>query len=539
MRYDLPIRVNHTPALPGGKPAIKDIREMVRDAQPRTLSIDTTAVEVLQHVCGASLGRAQVRALLPTIRERLQARPPQPPPGTGPFSQTDVFGAIFGLVHFMLHHGDDWVLATIPSSPNQKRPDIFAVPRRGHSWLVELKGVAPQSSQIRAGVRYDTCAHLKSQLEKAVLQVRYRGTPKELGPRVPFRTRLGPVTPHDHGGRAIASTILPDGWLGRRRDIPALTAEGCPPAMNCAAHCLRAKSPAYDSSLVGLLWYSAAASTGSAGRDAAWQRVLAASQALHAATWANAFSLADEALLALTERSSTLPFARSLILNALEMSRGLTTRNVRAEALAKVEMMGRFAREELEAEIDLGRPERPQTLAFESVGRADRRAHEEYQLRTDGYSGTATIVDGRLHLAPDLDMHDHAIEEGGGEVLAAGARSGLQSAIRRLGYDDFALPISELRPIEVRDGERSWRVASEASMSPFPPILPHRHHWSFDEARRRYEAGDRRAFVDWIHEWAHGTEMNRWPPAANLEDWLEGTSAWSSFDGRISIPLAG
>jgi hypothetical protein len=379
---------------------------------------------------------------------------------------------------------------------------------------------------------------VKSQLEKAVMQVRYRGTPKELGPRVPFRTRLGPLAPYDNGGRAISSTILPDGWLRRRDDIPALMAEGCPPGANCAAHCLRAKSRAYDGSLVCLLWYSEAAASGaSANRDAAWQRVLAASQALHAARWANASSLADEALLALTERSSVFPFAPSLILNALEMSRGLTTQNARAEAVGKVEAEASFGRRELDAEIELGRPEAPRTSALGLARGPDRPAHAEYQLRTDGYSGTATIVDGRLHFAPDLRMHDRAIEQGGGEALAAGARYGLQSAIRQLGYDDFVMPISELRPIEVRDGERSWLVASEASMPPFPPRRGRGHYWSFHEARRRYEAGDGLALAEWVREWVRLMEMVP-PPPANIEDWFDQGSAWSSFDGRVSIPLA-
>lgn len=148
-------------------------------------------------------------------------------------------------------------------------------------------------------------------------------------------------------------------------------------------------------------------------------------------------------------------------------------------------------------------------------------------------------MDGRLQLAADLDMHDRAIEEGGAEILAEGARYGLQSAIRQLGYEELWMPISELEPIEVGDDERSWRVGSEVSMLPFrgrPGPWP---RWSFDEARRRYEEGERHAFVEWFHEWAHRMEMEPMaPPIVNITDWLEQTNAWSSFDGRVSIPLA-
>ena len=527
--YELPFRVNHATTIPRRNTPVREIRTMVADADRRTLSIDRTAIEVLRYVCGTWLLDAQADALLPTMDQRLRAAGRQPPPASGPFHGTDVFGAIFGLAHFMLHHGGEWTLATIPSSSAERRPDIYALPRQGRPWFVELKGVAPQSSQIRPAKSYDTCSHVKAQVDKAVKQVAYRGVAGELASPVRFRTGIRRGTSVALGGHAIAATILPDGWLRRRTDVPALTAEGCPERSNCADHCLRAHSSRFETSLVGLLWYEANASAASSHRDSRWRRLLTAAQALHAAAWADCVSLADEALLAMAEVSARTPFSRSLVSDALRASRGVTSRAARGEAAA---FALRDLGEELEAEIDLGRAERPRRVSLDAMASGDVPPHAEFNLEADGFTGGGTIINGCLQITPSRSLIERAADEGA-DYLASAARHGLSSALRRVLREDAPFRASELDRVAIGDGERSWSVGWQQSIPPFRD-LRRGPPWSWAEAQRRYRDGDGHALLDWIHMQIHEMDFRK---VKDLDRLFEDRVAWSSFDGRISIPM--
>ena len=551
--FEFPIRVNLRNRLPVHAVRVRSIREMVKNAKSKRLSIDPRGVQILAAASGAWLEDPQVESVLATIDARLGARSRRAPRGVGYLSQTDVLGAILGLAHFLAATGGEWMFASIPHSSKGSTPDIYAIRPGGRPWMIELKGTAPQESQIAAGERIETCVPLVGQVRKAAGQVLMRGVPA-LGGLTSVRMRTDALEDAECGGYAIAATVIPDGHLAARPDIAIEGQPGCPDNSRCTDRCLRARSSEYQVSLVGLLWMERNA--GASDAPSAFTRCLGEMEALNIALWARSGRMADRALTTLAESSREIapPLATEMLSRALTASRKLTTRAARAAAVDHVAphlRESRTAAKRLATEAQRGVAERSPVISFRELAGMAREIRmpenfPEIEFEGDGYTGGGRVVDGALRMAPSSSLWRQALMEGGRGALLERASSavsrsllpGLADASQddRLRWESRPVGLS-LDATDVLIG-REW-----PGWFGIPAELRHHPHFRYALARGRHG--------DWYEMWRFLERYYyRYAPRSwrrFYERWWAQYGgrmypppffgAWASFDGRVSVGI--
>lgn len=527
------------------------VREMVAGAPQQELSIDRTAVEILSRVAGATLKPAHVNVLLDIVDQQLAAVPPPEAANSGPLSQTDVLGAILGIAHFLLHMGGEWLFASIPYSSSSS-PDLYALRPGGRPWFIELKGIAPLASSVKARAKLDVCGKVRARVADGVAQLRwYRGGRGD-GPAIRVR---GGLLLRDamQGGRALSAIVLPDGFLGDRHDLLPVNGKACPQDRRCAEQCLRSHLPAYRTSLVGLLWTAERAAAGSGRSDGTdeWSRCLAAVETLNLALWAGSKTVADQALGAVAQRAGALnedAAARDrLVLRALRASRNMTSRESRRDAVRALSV-GR--QERLAAEADFSYDEPPRTATMSALFEGELSPNAELEVRSDGYFGIARLSNGRLRVAPSLAMYDAAMETGEPRRLLDLASTALQRNVLAHLYGDMR-DLVALEDVTVASGDartvvgrEAWTHSVPAEFGPLPPSA----HRAWGRALR----GDAYTLHDFVHEWEphfsprrgswfcdwadlamryrrFGFEPDLWPGEAR--------SSWAGLDGTMSVAV--
>jgi hypothetical protein len=533
-QYDFPARFATAP-LPS-RIGVDDVRALVSGASTQLLSLDRAAVEILGRVAGATLRASQIDALLPSIHEQLSAVPPAPQANSGPLSQTDVLGAILGVAHFLLHTGGDWLFASIPIS-NRSSPDLYAVRAGGKPWYVELKGIAPLATEVDIGTKLDVCSKVRGRVADGLLQLKHDAH-SSLGSSVFVPSAKPVIAEALHGGRALSAVVLPDGFLADRHDLVPVNLHGCPTDRRCAEQCLRAPAGEYRTALVELLWLDESAAD--SGGDPVLLDALAAMQTLNSALWAGTRTVADDALVALTDRMESTPFesGRTMLEAALAASRGMTSRKARERAARNIGWD-----ERLEREADLGFDERPRLRNLDALYEEDLPRNVEFEVRGEGYSGAACISSGVLRTAPSFELASLATL--GGErvrLLDVSARALRDVVVRRLfGGEQRELALEDVR---VRGGERQVVVGRELAVPHLPGFfdLPPR-------ARREFTIAWNRGDVHgWTHRWRNeldkcaGIEWCRWADLLesvepSVDPFFQSLNAWASFDGRLSMPI--
>lgn len=200
--HQIPLRKKHIHALPRPRASI---RPVVHSCETTTLQIDDGAFQVLSMISGKQMPPSIRKVLLPSLDEHLRDKPTGPE-YAGPFGLADVYGAMLGVAQFALQNEGSWLFVRIPEGQTTTA-DVYAVPSTGRPWFLELKAVAPLSSEIPPSRPKDICENVAAQLRKGRRQVEKGLVLPPLG--APAVEVYGPqAVTSSTGGEALSVVIM-------------------------------------------------------------------------------------------------------------------------------------------------------------------------------------------------------------------------------------------------------------------------------------------------------------------------------------------
>lgn len=217
----------------------------------------------------------------------------------GPWSQSDIFGAILGLAGFLLQHDGDWKFVRIPESQKSSTPDVLAMSKQGERYCLEFKGMAPQSMVERSYARagnprvLDICDRVNSERIKGWAQSKNHQS-------------------FGANGRFVSVTVMPDAGMAYYNKVKYIywkptTKSACPKVkgnnLKCNERCVVKTSGKSD--VAGLLSFQWSVRENSGCDDLTEQcllRVLSSVHFLDMAKWGQARDMLGKGLLDFIER---------------------------------------------------------------------------------------------------------------------------------------------------------------------------------------------------------------------------------------------
>lgn len=563
------------------------VQSMMRDTDRTAMRVTPAALEILSLVSGRQLLPAQRRVLLETLVQHLDDDGPRPR-NAGPLSQSDILGAVLGIAHFACHNQGGWLFVRIPEG-HTKSPDVFGLPPAGKPWYLELKAVAPLSSEQKPGRPLNTCKLVQNQRREGTRQLNSRlPHTVPIGPTVIANGNRPPLVGIAKGGKSLSVVVLPDGALSGPNGDGHGQGYPCRHELQCVEDCLDGRHLDEPTSVVGLLWQESPQSPqdlSDAPATDPLRPVLLAVHAINSAVWANSTLVATGALLDLPRRLREArdvvdePQSLEILNRVLVSARYVTPIPERQKSIdsflttVRDPKIKEQATSLLQAEGVHGMPEHRTIRPWRRRGEQEKGEllYGEVHYESSEYSAAGWSDPDSVRLAPTLDTLDATFGRNEGHRLLEQSLGALKGSILPDPFRGVPGPLwsSEqlgFRPITVRleDAGSEFVVGYEWEGGCFDKDLL--FTCLSGQARVEYQAavfGSPRSRVDafnrlrtWVlgnldriadcwefevkrlQEWVNEfpdfwLEFVPWPFLAGIP--LRTRSTWASYDGRVVI----